>query len=195
MPGHSHENPFATSAIAEALVDPAIENMDQAEQIRREHLNRETSVRGIGSLFYVGTIVLILFIASTVWSIFPLSNDGRPVTVQLFSFGMLGLVVLFAVIQGWVGHGLRTLNGSVRLWAVALSALGLINFPIGTVISIYFIYVLVSAKGRFVMTPEYAAIRAATPHIRYKTPIWLWIVLGFLVLSLLLLPVVILGHD
>jgi hypothetical protein len=195
MPEQSHENPFATSAIAEALVDPAIENMDQAEQIRREHLNRETSVRGIGSLFYVGTIVLILFIASTVWSRFPLSNDGRPVTVQLFSFGMLGLVVLFAVVQGWVGHGLRTLNGSVRLWAVALSALGLINFPIGTVISIYFIYVLVSAKGQFVMTPEYAAIRAATPHIRYKTPIWLWIVLGFLVLLLLLLPVVILGRD
>jgi len=195
MSEQSHENPFATSAIAEALVDPAIGDMDQAEQIRREHLNRETSVRGIGSLFYVGTLVLILFVASIVWSRFPLSNDGRPVTVQLFSFGMLGLVVLFAVVQGWVGHGLRTLNGSVRLWAVALTALGLINFPIGTVISIYFIYVLVSAKGRFVMTPEYAAIRAATPHIRYKTPIWLWIVFGFLVLSLLLLPVVILGHD
>ena len=60
MSEQSHENPFATSAIAEALVDPAIENMDQAEQIRREHLNRETSVRGIGSLFYFGTLFLIL---------------------------------------------------------------------------------------------------------------------------------------
>jgi hypothetical protein len=66
-----------------------------------------------------------------------------------------------------------------------LSVLGLLNFPIGTVISIYFIYLLVSAKGQFVMTPEYAAIRAVTPHIRYKTPIWLWVVLGLLVLLLL----------
>ena len=192
MSEQSHENPFATSAIAEDLVDPAIENMDQAEQIRREHLNRETSVRRIGCLFYLGTLFSILI---TAWSIFKLSDDGRPVTVQLFNFGMLGLVALLAVVQGWVAHGLRALNGSVRLWAVALSALGLINFPIGTVISIYFIYVLVSAKGRFVMTSEYAAIRAATPHIRYRSPIWLWIVLGFLVLSLLLLLVVILGHD
>lgn len=195
MSEQSHENPFATSAIAEALVDPAIENMDQAEQIRHEHLNRETSVRGIGCLFYLGTLFSILIITFTAWSIVPLSNDGRPVTTKLFNFGMLGLVVLFAVVQGWVAHGLRTLNGSVRLWAVALSALGLINFPIGTVISIYFIYVLVSAKGRFVMTPEYAAIRAATPHIRYRSPVWLWIVFGFLVLLLLLLLVVVLGHD
>ena len=174
MPEQSHENPFATSAIAEALVDPAIENLDEAAQVRHEHLNRETSVRAIGSLFYLGTLVLILFATFTVRSSFPLPDDGRPVTTKLFEFGILGLVVLFAVVQGWVAHGLRTLNGSVRLWAVVLSALGLINFPVGTVINFYFIYVLVSELGRFVMTPQYAAVRAATPHLHSTTPIWLW---------------------
>lgn len=53
----------------------------------------------------------------------------------------------------------------------------------GTVISFYFIYVLGSEKGQFVMTPEYAAVRAATPYVRSTTPIWLWtwVVLGMLV--------------
>ena len=185
MSEQSQENPFAASAVAEALVDPAIEDTAQAEQIRREHVNREASVRGIGSLFYLGTLLWILISIFTAWSIFRQPIDGRPFAVKFMNFGMLGLTVLIAVVQGWVAHGLRALNGTVRLWAVVFSALMLINFPIGTVVSIYFIYVLVSAKGRFVMTPEYAAIRAATPHIRYKTPIWLWIVLGIFVLLLL----------
>lgn len=189
MVGQFQENPFAAPEVAEALVDPAIEDLAQAEEIRRQHIRREASIRGIGSLFYLSVLGWVLIAIFSAWSGFQLPKGGQPVLLRLENFGVTGLIVLFAIVQGWVGHGLRTLNGSVRLWAVALSVLGLFNIPIGTVISIYFIYILVSAKGRFVMTPEYAAIRAVTPHIRYKTPIWLWGVLGLLVLLLLLLVI------
>jgi hypothetical protein len=64
------ENPFAAPEVAEALVDPTIEDMDQAEEIRREHINRETGIRGIGSLFYLSAFVLILIEIFRVWSSF-----------------------------------------------------------------------------------------------------------------------------
>jgi hypothetical protein len=64
--------------------------------------------------------------------------------------------------------------------------LGLIGFPIGTLISVYFLYLLLSQKGAYVFSPEYAQVIAATPHIQYKTSIVVWIFLGLLLVVIFL---------
>ena len=46
--------------------------------------------------------------------------------------------------------------------ALVLLVLGLLGFPIGTLISAYGLWLVLSAKGRVVLSPEYAAIVAAT---------------------------------
>jgi len=63
---------------------------------------------------------------------------------------------------------------------------GLLGFPIGTLISVYILYLLFSQKGADVCSPQYQAVIAATPHIRYRTS---KIVIGLLVLVAVLVAI------
>ena len=84
--------------------------------------------------------------------------------------------------------GLRKLKPNVRIPAIILSALGLFAIPVGTIIAIYMLYLLGSAKGRTVFSEEYAQVIAATPHIKYRSSIivriFLWLILALIILAL-----------
>ncbi len=54
----------------------------------------------------------------------------------------------------------------------------LLDFPIGTLISGYILYLLLSEKGRRIFRSDYAEIVAATPQIKFKIPLRFFIVLG-----------------
>jgi hypothetical protein len=62
-----------------------------------------------------------------------------------------------------------------------LSGLGLLGFPIGTAINAYILYLFLSKKGRTIFAPEYQAVIAATPEVKYRTSILVWIFLALLV--------------
>ena len=102
--------------------------------------------------------------------------------VVLAGIGVLYLV--FGLVQGATAIGLRKLQTWARYVAVLFSVIGLIGIPIGTLISGYFLYLLLSKKGSVVFSEEYKHVIAATPHIKYKTSI---IVVIFLVLLAVLL--------
>jgi hypothetical protein len=70
-----------------------------------------------------------------------------------------------------------------------VSAIGLLGFPCGTIISGYLLYLLLSAKGEMVFSSAYKEVMQATPHIRYRTSIIVWIFL-FLLIGVILLGVV-----
>jgi hypothetical protein len=63
-----------------------------------------------------------------------------------------------------------------------LSEVGLLGFPIGTLINGYILYLLLSKKGRKVFSDEYRQIVSLTPHIKYRTSIVVCILLGLIVL-------------
>ena len=65
--------------------------------------------------------------------------------------------------------GLRNLRPWVRIPTIILSIIGLIGFPLGTLISAYILYLMFAAKSKMVFSPEYREIIAATPHLRYRT--------------------------
>jgi hypothetical protein len=71
-----------------------------------------------------------------------------------------------------------------------MSAIGLIGFPIGTIINGYILYLLVSKKGSTIFSPEYKEIIALTPGVKYKTSVVVWVVLG---IFLLIIGVVVAG--
>jgi uncharacterized membrane protein (DUF485 family) len=48
-------------------------------------------------------------------------------------------------------------------------------------ISAFALYLLLSSKGEMVYSPQYKEIVQATPHIRYKTSVIVWILLFILV--------------
>src|SRR4030095_8127226 len=99
--------------------------------------------------------------------------------------------------QLWVGTGLRRLRRWARIPTGILSGIGLLGFPIGTIINGYILYLIFSQKGKVVFSDEYRAVIEQTPHIKYRTSIVVWIVLGLLLLLIAagIIAAVIGGHK
>lgn len=159
-------NPYSVPKSVVSDVGPGAE----AEAVREKHISTEASIRAIGMLYYLGFAgcalagVLIVAVPSIV--------GVRE-----------GLVTLaFGAALAAVGYGLRALAPWVRIPAIVLSVLGLLAFPFGTLINAYVLYLLFCAKGKYLFTPEYAAIIAVTPQVRYRTsPVVLGAVIVLLV--------------
>lgn len=170
-----------SQSVNEALLDgtevAAVALTD--EMVRREFIKHEASVKSIGILYYLGGV--IGFIAGVVCFVGGMS-EGRVENL------ILGPVLMFiAVCQFAVGWGLRRLCGWSRIPTVILSAIGLLGFPMGTLINGYILYLIVCEKSKTVFSEKYKAIIAATPHVKYRTSIVVWILLGILILLILLI--------
>jgi len=147
-------NPYRapTAAVADVAQDA------RAEEVRETHLSTEASLKSVGLLYYLGTIGLFVSMLAMLAS----PDDGPGLGLGLV------LAALCAVTLA-VAYGLRGLRPWVRVPAIVLTVLGLFNFPVGTLLSGYVLYLLLNAKGRFVLTSEYAQIVAATPHMKYRS--------------------------
>lgn len=95
------------------------------------------------------------------------------------------VLAALAALYYCIGMGLRRLDPKVRTVSMIMTGFGLLGFPIGTLISGYILYLLASEKGKEVLSVEYQGIVAATPHIKYRTSIVVWILVGLLVVGLL----------
>jgi hypothetical protein len=160
------DNPYATPQVVDVPVQP----LSDVEAVRKEHLGTEASIKSIGLLYGLGAFFLVV-VAFTPF-------DEKTEFEQLYSALFGGLAVLYA----FMGFAIRRFKAWARWIAVVLSVPGLIGFPIGTVISIYFLYLLLGRKGAMVFSAPYQEVIAATPHIKYKTSKWVWIALGLLLL-------------
>jgi len=151
---------------------------NQSEQIRKAHIKHETSVRSIGLLYFLGAAILIL-----AGPIGFLSNEGGGALVAL-------CLLILGAAQISVGIGLRGLKPWSRVPTGILSGIGLLGFPIGTLINGYILFLVFSKKGATVFSEGYKRVIEETPHIRYRTSIVVWI---FLALLLLLIGAGLLG--
>lgn len=171
--------PTAIQRLQEGVASP----FGDADAVRNEHLKHEASIQSIGSLYYVGgAAVVFASLALFVAGLGADRNGPESSVGMLLGGGFLGFL---GAIQLWTAHGLRRLKPTARVPATLLSCLGLLGFPVGTLINGYILYLLHSKKGRTVMTVEYAQVIAQTPHIKYKTSIIVWIFLGLVVALLL----------
>lgn len=152
---------------------PSGMSQSEAERIRRELINHEASIQSVGALYLLTAVLsglgLVAMVAVLLFSLGSPDRGGEPVAVTL---GFVLLLVLIVALQFWLGKGLRKLDIKVRTVAIVLSAIGLLGFPLGTLIHGYILYLLAGEKGKRVFSPEYQEIIRATPHIQYKSP-WL----------------------
>ncbi len=149
------------------------------ESIRRHYLSHEASVKSIGTLYLLGAIIMIpvgFFIMLA-----PLFSQQEELGIRVV-MGVMGLLYFsLGLLQAFTAVSLWKLRPWARIVAIILSVIGLIGFPIGTLISAYFLYLLLSEKGQMVFSPGYQQVVAQTPHIKYKTSIIVWIFLGLLI--------------
>lgn len=152
------------------------------ETIRNHHLSHEASVKSIGFLYMLGGVLgIILGVTYIAMGV----AGNAPPEFEQFKIFMIGLGVFCLILSALQIYGaisVRKLQGAGRIIVTVFSAFGLLGIPIGTLISGYILYLLWSQKGNFIFTPEYQRIIQATPHIKYKTSIVIWILLGLVLL-------------
>ncbi len=154
-------NPYAAPEVTDA--DRVLSGLEHDyELIRRKHLKHEVSVQSIGVLYYLSGVI-VGFAAAI--SAVGLSSEGESSVFLAVSF-LYGLV---AVICFALGSGLRKLRRGVRLPVGIFAAIGLLGFPIGTLINGYILYLVFSKKGQYVFSDEYRDVIDSTPHIKYRT--------------------------
>lgn len=160
--------PVAMQKVREGIV------VSGSEQIRQAHIQHEASVKSVGFLYFMAAAVLLFGGSFSTLA----GGDAAAIGIFMLVFGA-GLVA--------TGIGLRKLKHWGRVAAGCLSTLGLLGFPIGTLINAYILYLLFSQKGKMVFSEDYKRIIAETPHIKYRTSIVVWVLLGLVVLILILL--------
>jgi hypothetical protein len=160
-------NPYAAPA---ARVEDVAAN-PEAEAIRQAHIGHEASIKAVGVLYYLGGALVLV---SAFVSLEAVRIGASPVWL------LLGLL-LAAVGQFFAGWGVRGFRRWGRVTGCVLSAIGLLGFPIGTLINAYILYLFLSKKGRTIFSPGYQDVIAATPHVKYRTSIVIWILLGVIV--------------
>ena len=177
--GDVSDNPYQAPTVQDVAAPAA--PLTDAETIRTLHLKHEASLKGAGFLYLLGAVGIILSIVGIFGAVVAGSSRGSsPVGGQ--EVVMLGLFVLIGATQLFAGWGLRKLRPWAKIPAAILAGISLLSIPIGTLIGAYILYLLFSAKGRVVLSPEYADVVAQTPHLRYRTSRWVWITLIVVVL-------------
>jgi hypothetical protein len=170
-----------------SYVSDANVRVANAEAVRREHIKHEASVRSIGVLYWLSGALLLT--AGVVGALSAM--NGAPGTAS--PLGPVPFVVLggFGIASIAVGNGMRALRPWARTTSIVMSVIGLLGIPVGTLINGYILYLLFAEKGKRLFEPDYQGIIAATPHVKHKTSIVVWIFVGLLVL--LIAAVVIAG--
>jgi hypothetical protein len=171
-------NPYAPP---KAHVDDVPQANSEAEEIRQEHIKHEASIRAVGVLYYLGGVLLGLVMLGLTGTSTLLSAGEQPPSLAW------ALIPVYALLGGGsivVGRGLRQFRPWARVTAIVLAAIGLLGFPLGTILNGYILYLLLSKKGQRIFASDYPEIVAATPHIKYRTALLVKILLVILIVLL-----------
>jgi len=93
--------------------------------------------------------------------------------------------VLIGLGQGFTAYGLRRLRSWARIPTIIVSCIGLLGFPMGTLINAYILVKVCGKQGSFVMTLGYERIIEATPQIKRKSSILAMVLLAILIIVLI----------
>lgn len=166
-------NPYLAPAISP--IPPPLSGASDNEAIRRAHINHEASIKTLGALYLLGGILII---PGGLFMIFEPATDAGS--------AMGGILVALGVFQLALGLSVRKFRPWSRWAATILSVLGLFAFPVGTLINALVLSYLLSKKGATVFSPDYQSVIAATPYVKPKTSIAVWIILGVFLLLIVI---------
>lgn len=167
------------------LEDRPVTDDSAAESLRRMLIRHEIQLKSVGALFYLGGFSMLIMLVVLI----PAGLGGAG---DLWGTVLIALVLLVGGMYCALGYGFRRLRPWVRVPGGILTCLGLLSFPVGTLIGAYVLYLMFGQKGRQVLAPAYQDIIAATPQVRYERTTGDWIALGGVVLLLVAVVVLIL---
>lgn len=149
-------------------------------------------MHALGVLFFlIGVIVLI----ATIFALVPAATGGLEIRPGIWAVVDVVAYALSIVLMLSVGYGLTRLHRWARVAAIVICSVFLLRLLDGAIIFPYFLYLLLSAKGKRVFAADYGAIIAATPHIRYPKSTVIWTVLAVLAIFVASIPLKIAIHG
>lgn len=163
------------------------------EATRQEYLKHEASLKSVGTLYCIGALFLLLGGIMELTMVLT-TNQSEGLNSASFTQGLIGFAIgsiVVVTVVFVVARGLRKIRPWVKIPGTLVASLGLLSFPIGTLINGYVLYLIWCRRGRFVLSPEYRLIIEATPHIKSKTSIIVWIFLGVIFATVLFLWLVV----
>ena len=175
-------NPYAPPSEI-AFGDPNLDT--DAVAVRKAHLSHEASVQSFGCLYFLGAAVLLMSgVVILITGISAMGNaaGADPDFGPGFFLALGPIYILVGGLQFWVAAGLRSLTKVGRIGGTIFGIIGLAGIPIGTLISGYLLYLLWSRKGTMVFSERYREVINATPEIKYKTSIVVWVLLGLILI-------------
>ena len=158
------DNPYRAPTVLEVATPDEGSSSDAAD-IRTRHLTHEASLQGIGSLYVLGGVIALISAAFLVYGIAGMGAVG------VFELIICAFLLVVGLCQMWVGMGLRKVQPWTKTPATVLAVLGLLSFPIGTLVNVYVLWLVHSEKGHVVLAPSYQNVIAQTPDIKYRTSI------------------------
>lgn len=169
-------NPYAPPLGSAAAVAP---EPSGAAVIRRQYLNHEAAVKSVGVLYYIGAVFILALGGMALYA--ALTMDVPELADRAFQIGVSFAYLMLGTVQAATGYGLRRLQRWSRPIAIVFSILGLFAFPLGTIISGYILYLLLSHKGGIVFSDHYHQVIARTPEIKYKSSFLVLLLLAILI--------------
>lgn len=169
-------NPYLPPTAAPAAAGAGLSS---DEQIRLQCLKRESTLKSLGGLQVIGGVILLL---GGVSNLLNPPATGSQNTALAGSVFILPLALLALV----NGIGLHKLMPWARIVGTVLSAIGLLGFPIGTLINALILGAYWSKPSDLIFSADYKRIIAATPHVNRKTSkvmIVMLIIFGVVVLA------------
>jgi len=154
------DNPYAAPSANLSVLARHVEIADI--HVREAHLKHETQLRSVGLLYFLGAFILLVMAIPFFFALPEASSPAADDLTMSVFFILLPLVA--GAVFCAVGYGFRTLRPWVRIPGTAFGLVGLMQFPLGTLINAYVLYLMYCPKGRTVLSPDYARVRAATPH-------------------------------
>lgn len=152
-----------------------LDTTSDAEAVRKEHIKHEASVKSIGFLYWLAAVALVLSGVALL-----LRSREAADFQRLPLYG--GLLLVLGVLLFLLGTGLRQLKKWARIPAGIWAGVGLLGFPLGTLINAYILYLICCKKGSVVFSDAYKQVIQQTPHVKYKTSILIWLLLILLIL-------------
>jgi len=179
-------------------------DLAEAERLRNIYLKHEASVKSVGSLHYFGAVCGLIVCICAVAMIVVSIREENPGNTGVF-VGVSAIYVVMTAVNFALGYGLRRLLPWARWTEIILGSIGTFIILSMTIflaatansaaaapnvfwllINFYILYLMISAKGGMVFSPQYREVIAKTPHIKYKTSLILKLGLALFVAVIVL---------
>ncbi len=153
---------------------------DSTATTRKDHIIHEALVRSVSVFYLLAALPLIALGAYGAFGAIALVGSGWALFAVFVTLVWWGIAYLLVN----TGIGIWKLRGRSRVVSIVLSVLGLISIPVGTIISVFVLYVMCSGKGQKVFSPSYQHVIAQTQQLRRNNLLIFGIVTGLVLLVL-----------